>query len=152
MSQGEQAVMTPVTSLWFIAVPLFDMVTVFTRRIIKRQSPFAADREHLHHLFMAAGFSAGQTVVMLTTVALLLALAGIAGLYLGVPENLMFASYLGLFIGCYYLVSRSWSSRRLLGRPLCRRTWLKCPIANDRRRHFSITDQETYQGPERRSR
>ena len=151
MSQGEQAVMTPVTPLWFIAVPLFDMVTVFTKRIFTRKSPFEADREHLHHLFLAAGFSVGQTVLILSAVALLLAITGIAGLYYGVPENVMFALFLGLFASCAYLVPRSWTKRRFLGRPICRRTWQKCPLALDRRRHFSITDQESYECAERRS-
>ncbi|MGB5441737.1 MAG: undecaprenyl/decaprenyl-phosphate alpha-N-acetylglucosaminyl 1-phosphate transferase [Gammaproteobacteria bacterium] len=151
LSQGEQAVMTPVTVLWFIAVPLFDMLMVFTRRVIKKQSPFAADREHLHHLFLAAGYSVGQTVVILTAVALMLVGAGIAGLYYDVPENIMFILFLGLFAGCAYLVSRSWTSRRFMGRTICRRTWLKCSLAQDRRRHSSITDQESYQGADRRS-
>ena len=82
MSQGEQAVMTPVTPLWFVAVPLFDTVTVLIRRMRDKRSPFKADREHLHHLLLAAGFSVGQTVLMLSAVALLFVIAGIAGLTL----------------------------------------------------------------------
>ena len=62
MSQGEQAVMSPVTPLWFFALPLFDMTTVFIRRIANKQPPFLADREHLHHMFETAGFSVTQTV------------------------------------------------------------------------------------------
>jgi len=76
LSQGDQAVMTPVTPLWFVAVPFFDMATVMIRRSIKQQSPFEADREHLHHIFLAAGFTVTQTVLMLTAVAMALALAG----------------------------------------------------------------------------
>ena len=46
MSQGEQAIMSPVTPLWFFALPLFDMTTVFARRIVNKRPPFMADREH----------------------------------------------------------------------------------------------------------
>ena len=33
LSQGEQAVMTPATPLWFVALPLFDMATLISRRL-----------------------------------------------------------------------------------------------------------------------
>jgi UDP-GlcNAc:undecaprenyl-phosphate/decaprenyl-phosphate GlcNAc-1-phosphate transferase len=119
LSQGEHAVMTPVTPLWFVVLPFFDMTTVMIRRIRNKRHPFAADREHLHHLFLATGFSVAQTVLILTAVASVLASAGIAGLYLGVPENAMFALYLGLFAGYYYLVMHSWERMRFLGRQIC---------------------------------
>jgi colanic acid biosynthesis glycosyl transferase WcaI len=119
LSQGEHAVMTPVTPLWFVVLPLFDMTTVMIRRVRSKRHPFEADREHLHHLFLAIGFSVAQTVLILTAVASVLALAGIAGLYLGVPENAMLALYLGLFAGYYYLVMHSWEKMRFLGRQIC---------------------------------
>jgi UDP-GlcNAc:undecaprenyl-phosphate/decaprenyl-phosphate GlcNAc-1-phosphate transferase len=150
MSQGEHAVMTPVTALWFVALPFIDMTTVFIRRVCNKQSPFQADREHLHHLFLAAGFSVGQTAVILTAVALLLATVGIAGLYLGVPENAMFALFLGLFVCCFYLVTQSWKKRRFLRRTICRRAWQKHLLGQDRRRHPCITDQKSYEGANRR--
>ena len=121
LSQGEHAVMTPVTPLWFVVLPLFDMTTVMIRRIRYKRHPFAADREHLHHLFLATGFSVGQTVLILTVVASVLASAGIAGLYLGVPGHAMFPIYLGLFAGYYYLVMHSWERMRFLGRQICHR-------------------------------
>lgn len=52
-TQGPQAVMRPVTALWLIAIPLMDMVTVMVRRLLRRQSPFKAGRDHLHHIFDA---------------------------------------------------------------------------------------------------
>jgi UDP-GlcNAc:undecaprenyl-phosphate GlcNAc-1-phosphate transferase len=122
MSQGEQAVMSPVTPLWFFALPLFDMTTVFARRIANKQPPFLASREHLHHVFLTAGFSVAQTVLILTAGALLLASIGIAGLYLGMPESAMLALFFG-FLACYHcLMSECWKSRRFFGRGICRRS------------------------------
>ena len=150
LSQGEHAVMTPVTPLWFVALPLFDMALVMTRRVINRQSPFAADREHFHHLFGAAGFSVGQTVLMLAAVAALLAIAGIAGLYLEVPERVMFGLFLGVF-ACYaFLVTQAWERRRFLGRAICRRIRQERRLAGERRCYPWDTDQTTYQGANRR--
>jgi UDP-GlcNAc:undecaprenyl-phosphate GlcNAc-1-phosphate transferase len=145
LTQGEQAVMTPVTPLWFVALPLFDMTVVLVRRLGNKQSPFEADREHFHHMFLAAGFSVGQTVLILSLLALLLVIVGITGLYLGVAENVMFALYLGLF-ACYsYLVVQSWKRRRFLGRTICRRA------GQDRRHHHpGITDQKPYEAVNRR--
>ena len=151
LSQGEHAVMTPVTPLWFVAVPLFDMTTVMIRRVINKQSPFEPDRHHFHHLFLAAGFSVTHTVLILTAIALILASAGIAGLYFGVPEDVMFASFLGVYAGYFYLVTTSWKRMRFLGREICRRTWRDRRAEEDRRSQPGIADQKPYEGANRRS-
>ena len=122
MSQGEQAVMSPVTPLWFFALPLFDMTTVFIRRIANKQPPFLADREHLHHMFETAGFSVTQTVLTLAAVALLLASIGVAGLYLGVPDFAMILLFFGCLAGYCCIVSKCWSGRQFLGNEICRRS------------------------------
>ena len=122
MSQGEQAVMSPVTPLWFFALPLFDMTTVFIRSIANKQPPFLADREHLHHMFLTAGFSVGCTVLIISAAALMLAGIGIAGLYLGVPESAMLLLFF-VFLACYYsMVSMCWFNRKFLGKEICRRS------------------------------
>jgi undecaprenyl-phosphate alpha-N-acetylglucosaminyl 1-phosphatetransferase len=149
LTQGDQAVMTPVTPLWFVAVPFFDMATVMMRRVLRQQSPFEADREHLHHIFLAAGFTVTQTVLMMTALALVLAVAGIAGLYLGVPEHVMFAAYGGAFAGYFFLVALTWRRMRFLGRELCRRARQE-RRTGDRRRHPGTTDTKPYEGANRR--
>jgi UDP-GlcNAc:undecaprenyl-phosphate GlcNAc-1-phosphate transferase len=66
LSQGgdEAAVMTPVTALWLFALPLMDTVGVMLRRIWLGKSPFRADRHHLHHLFVRAGFRVCDVVAV----------------------------------------------------------------------------------------
>jgi UDP-GlcNAc:undecaprenyl-phosphate GlcNAc-1-phosphate transferase len=128
LSQGEQAVMSPVTPLWFFALPLFDMTTVFIRRIVNKQHPFSADREHLHHMLLTAGFSVGHAVLIIAAGALLLAGIGIAGLYLGVHEGVMLVLFFGFLAFYYFVVSQCWESRRFFGRVICRRS------GKDRRR------------------
>jgi UDP-GlcNAc:undecaprenyl-phosphate GlcNAc-1-phosphate transferase len=122
MSQGEQAVMSPVTALWFFALPLFDMTTIFIRRIVNKQPPFLADREHLHHMFESAGFSVTQTVLTLAAIALLLAGVGIAGLHFGVSDSIMILLFFGFLAGYYFVVSKCWIDRRFLGKEICRRS------------------------------
>jgi UDP-N-acetylmuramyl pentapeptide phosphotransferase/UDP-N-acetylglucosamine-1-phosphate transferase len=47
----------PVFVLAVVLIPVFDTVRVFTVRIWKGQSPFVADRSHIHHILTNAGFS-----------------------------------------------------------------------------------------------
>lgn len=103
LSQGEARLMTPATALWIFAVPLIDTVTQMLRRILKGRSPFAADREHFHHILLQAGFSARQTLGVILLVAVCAALIGLGGLYMGVSEALMFYGFLGVF-AVYFLV------------------------------------------------
>ncbi len=152
LSQGENAVMTPVTPLWFIALPLFDMTATMLRRLIHGRSPFGADCEHLHHVFLLAGFSVGCTVAILSVIAFLFAMIGIAGLYLRVPENIMFYTFLILF-GVYFLsISHTWKVMRFLGRSTCRRTQAgsrRC--GRDRRQDVELLENIKFGGVDRRS-
>jgi len=151
LSQGEQAVMTPAVALWLVALPLYDMTAVMLRRILKGRSPFLGDREHLHHVFLLAGFSVAQTVLILTGLASGLAMIGIAGSYWGVPGNLMFAAFLALFALYFYAYMRAWKLMRLLRRTICRR----CDVndrrsGKERRSHLELVDQRRFEGVDRR--
>lgn len=55
--------MNPVTALWIITAPLMDMIAIMYHRIRKGMSPFAPDRQYIHHLIMCAGFSARQPFI-----------------------------------------------------------------------------------------
>lgn len=104
LSQGERPAMTPVTALWFFAVPLMDTVSVMLRRIRSGKSPFHADRNHLHHLFMRAGFRVSDTVCIVSLLQLVLGGIGIAGLWLKLPEYLMFWFFIGVFATYAYVI------------------------------------------------
>jgi UDP-N-acetylmuramyl pentapeptide phosphotransferase/UDP-N-acetylglucosamine-1-phosphate transferase len=97
LSQGEQRVITPVTALWIFALPLIDTVSIMLRRILKKTSPFDADHGHLHHLLLYAGFSVSQTLAIIVSSAIILAIIGLNGLYLQVSETAMFYGFLSLF-------------------------------------------------------
>ena len=90
LSQGEHRAMLPVTALWLFALPLFDTVSIMVRRALMGKSPFSPDREHFHHILQAKGFTAGQSVVVTTLLAMVLALVGVTGYLMIVPERIMF--------------------------------------------------------------
>jgi UDP-GlcNAc:undecaprenyl-phosphate GlcNAc-1-phosphate transferase len=48
-----------------LAIPLADLVLAFTRRLRAGQSPFAPDKDHLHHRLLSAGNSHVRTAVIM---------------------------------------------------------------------------------------
>jgi Glycosyl transferase family 4/NAD(P)-binding Rossmann-like domain len=109
-SQGEKNLITPTTALWIIALPLFDSVCIMLRRISKGRSPFAPDREHLHHVFHLAGYSINQTLSIILTFSFGLSFTGItASLFLKVPEPILFGFFILLFASHYWLMNHAWT-------------------------------------------
>lgn len=54
------------TTLLVVGLPILDMVWVVVRRITEKKSPFSsADKKHLHHRLLEAGFSHRQSVLVL---------------------------------------------------------------------------------------
>lgn len=51
----------PLFALGMVLIPVFDTMRVFALRIWKGQSPFHADKTHIHHLLTNAGFSHSRT-------------------------------------------------------------------------------------------
>ena len=117
ITQGEQAIIAPVTALWILAVPILDTFSVMIRRIEKGRSPFAPDREHFHHTLLHAGYSANQTLAIIALLSLFLALFGlVCDLLLDVPQWIMFYLFLMLF-ACYFLaVKHAWKTTKLMRR------------------------------------
>ncbi len=105
----------PVTALWIIGLPLMDMVGIMIRRISKGQSPLRADRNHLHHILMHAGFSPRESLCIMVMLGSLMMLIGVWGEYFQVHEAMMLLLFLILFV--LYFVSFQYAWR--LGR------WLK---------------------------
>jgi UDP-GlcNAc:undecaprenyl-phosphate GlcNAc-1-phosphate transferase len=115
LAQVHQA-FTPITAIWILAIPLMDTTALMIRRVRKGRSPFSADREHLHHILLRAGFTPGQTVATVYALSLLLAVVGAAGWSEGAPEYVMFYSFMTLFGLYYYGVHRAWKLMKQLRR------------------------------------
>lgn len=108
LSQGAQPAMAPVTALWLFGVPLLDTVSVMLRRVWLGKSPFHADRNHLHHLFLRAGFRVSDTVRLAILVQVLLVTVGLAGEYFDIPEYQMFGAFLIVFASYFAAIFRPW--------------------------------------------
>lgn len=116
LSQGAQKVISPVVALWIFALPLLDTVAVMIRRITKGHSPFAPDREHLHHILLLAGYTPSQAVWIMLTLAAGLAAIGLGAFYMGIPDSVLFFGFLTLFGLYVWAMHRAWKLMKALRR------------------------------------
>jgi len=147
-SQGDSRIIAPSAALWFLILPLFDAVAMTTRRIMKKRPAFGADKEHLHHIFLLAGFTVTETVGILACIAALGVGVGLAGTYFRVPDVIMGGSFLALGLLYLRMIVHSWAVMRFLRYSICRRQ-----SADDRRviPDRRIATNVVYMGVERRS-
>lgn len=112
---AERAFM-PMTAVWLIAVPLLDTATQIWRRWRVGLSPLGADQHHLHHAFLRAGFSTGETWLNISLLALVLAGAGVLLELFGAPDYLSFWLFIAVAYGYYFYMRRTWNRQQFLGR------------------------------------
>ena len=55
----------PVIAVAIINLPVLDTIRVMLIRVMNGNSPFAADRNHIHHIFISAGFTHVRTSIIL---------------------------------------------------------------------------------------
>lgn len=107
-ANSEIAAFTPVTALWFVLLPMTDMVTLMYRRIKRGKSPLAPDRTHIHHILMRAGFSSRQTLYIMLFVQLVLVSIGTVFNFMPDAEAISFSSCLLFVLAYQLLMKRSW--------------------------------------------
>ncbi|HNS26696.1 MAG TPA: hypothetical protein PKN91_01105 [Steroidobacteraceae bacterium] len=93
LTQGSIRAMAPVSVLWLVALPVFELLWTIIRRVSRRQSPFSADREHFHHLLVDSGLGVRGAFIVYVTCAMALAAAGLVFHEVGMPESLQFALF-----------------------------------------------------------
>ncbi|HJR72659.1 MAG TPA: UDP-N-acetylglucosamine 2-epimerase [Luteimonas sp.] len=76
LSHGKVDRLAPINVLWCVALPIMDTLAVMYRRIRLGRSPFKADRQHLHHLVLDAGFPPRAALVLIVAGSCFLTLIG----------------------------------------------------------------------------
>lgn len=107
VSQGSVKAAAPVTTLWILALPLYELVWTTVRRTIRGISPFKADDNHFHHLLLKAGFGVRGAFVILVVLAALLASLGVVGEKIGMPEHISFLLLALMGVGTVRLMYRA---------------------------------------------
>jgi len=111
-----QRVFMPMMAVWLFAVPLMDTTFLILRRVRYRRSPLAADRHHLHHAFLNAGFTTGQTWNRMMLMAMAGGLIGFAFERSGLPEYWSFWFFNACALAYMFYMRNTWTTHRFLGR------------------------------------
>lgn len=93
ISQGSEAIISPVIGLWFASIPIYDSVTCFVRRISSGKSPFTPGRDHFHHTLYRGGLGVRQVLAVLGGIQAAYAIIAIGAHFAGIPDALMFATW-----------------------------------------------------------
>jgi len=109
-SQGQMAIIKPVTALYFVALPVYDTIFVMLRRMVAGSSPFKPDNTHLHHLFLARGYSQTKALLVMIILQSVFILLGLLLLFVHVKEYQQFYLFVGLSISYYFFMRKKWSS------------------------------------------
>lgn len=98
----------PVSALFVIAIPLYDMVFVSLRRMAQVKSPLSADRGHLHHLLQGFGLTSGRALGVALCMHGFFNLLGYALNAANVSHSAQFGLFLGGFAVYCVVCQRSW--------------------------------------------
>ena len=92
-----------------LAIPLLDLGMAIVRRILAGRSPFAADREHLHHRLLRMGNTQREVAIIMYLWTAMFAFPTVAAAF----EPLWEALLMGLVIGLIslYVIFRSHGNR-----------------------------------------
>lgn len=95
-----------------LAIPFVDLVLAIVRRVRRGQSPFAPDKQHLHHRLLELGHSHRRAVLLLYFWSALLAFGGVAfAVYRG-PWVLVAVLAVGVVVGAVVSAIPRMSRRR----------------------------------------
>jgi len=97
----------PALVLWLFGIPLIDTLVVMARRMKRKQSPFAGDRTHIHHMLEHAGLSVRRTVLVLSLAQLVLVGIGVCFYLIHAPAAVVFWSF-ALPMAAYYYRLRNY--------------------------------------------
>ena len=149
LSQGPDRVIKPAAALWFVMLPVIDAVAMMLRRMVRGRSPFSPDREHLHHIFLLAGYSVNETVAIMAMLGASGVAFGLASTFWDWPDLIVAVSFLLVGLGYFWMIMHSWRVMRFFRRSICRRN----NRVSDRRsgRERRCGNDAAYTGPERRS-
>jgi len=106
LSQDNPQSLSAVGAGWIFGLPLIDTISVMMRRIFSGNSPFEADRSHLHHRLLNSNMSVNRTVITMTLLHSVLVLGGIFVSLKSSFEPIMFWSFVLLILFYHYFIGK----------------------------------------------
>lgn len=108
VSQPPMRVVSPVVILWIFALPTFDLFSSMARRMLRGQSPFHGDSEHLHHVLKRRWRLSSRRVAQSVLLgAAVFAAIGVGGNLLGISDGWLFIAWLLAGLAYHYFFGMS---------------------------------------------
>lgn len=85
--------LAPIIVLWMMPIPIFELFTSTTRRIVRGMSPAQADNGHFHHVLIQAGFSVRAVCALYFVVSAVSCAFGVWAHRVGLKEPLLFVGF-----------------------------------------------------------
>ena len=108
LTQGYDRTFPPIAALWVLMLPLADCVSLMTRRLRARKSPFEADRRHIHHFLLARGFTPSQALAILVALSVAFGAVGYFAWIFKVQEALLFYPFFFGFFAYHAWIQKAW--------------------------------------------
>lgn len=108
LSDLPNRVFKPTTALWFFFIPVADAIWLYLRRTVAARAPFAAGRDHIHHI-LQKNLSPFQTTWLLVGASALLCVAAYFAERKGVPGLYLLLAWIAAFLGYGWLTHRAWA-------------------------------------------
>ena len=117
LTQRANMALSPVLPLLLLGLPILDTLAVMTQRIYERRSPFAPDKNHIHHKLLALGFDHYEAVSLIyLAVAVLVSSAYLLRYQ---SDGLILVSYVGfcaVVLTMFYLANKwHWRMHHSIG-------------------------------------
>lgn len=103
----------PGVAIGILFIPIYDTVRVMTARILRRQSPFKADRGHLHHKLLALGYSHPQATLLISVTSVVFIILSYMLRHIG---SLKLVLILTVIATLWYLIPVTKWARKISGR------------------------------------
>ena len=104
LSQHNADVIKPITLLWVMAFPLFDLINVTIVRIRQKKPLFIASRDHFHHALHVAGINASLSTLLLCALSISLGAIGFLLNVIMLAEGWQFLLWLAALIFYIFIV------------------------------------------------
>jgi UDP-GlcNAc:undecaprenyl-phosphate GlcNAc-1-phosphate transferase len=105
LTQNDGHPVNPVLALWLLPIPVMDTLVLIVRRLREGRSPFAAGRDHIHHLMQDAGFGPTRAALLLAGFSLACGLLVGQAMRMDVPHPVLLLAYVLLCAGWLWLSS-----------------------------------------------
>lgn len=113
---GPDRAFAPITAVWIFGIPLLDTTRLMVLRWRQGRSAFDADRYHLHHAFLRAGFGVRATWLIIGALSAACAGVGVLSELAGVPEYWRFWAFMAVGLVYFRVMKQAWRRQRFLGR------------------------------------